>query len=115
MKTLRFYKEEDNRWYVDLPTWTGSKAELEMVMGADTMLNYMAGDKDEVLINVSLSSFDNSDCLRYKYMAIDMGNGAYYKMDTYDGIDINLDMWLCNVTRFVFGFFPKKIYISKLK
>ncbi len=41
MKRLRFYKEEDHRWYVDLHEWNGSKEELEMVMGADIMLDYM--------------------------------------------------------------------------
>jgi hypothetical protein len=28
---LNFVKEEDNRWYIDLPNWEGDKADLEMV------------------------------------------------------------------------------------
>jgi len=35
-RKLKFYKEADERWYVELPEWEGSKADLEMVAGADT-------------------------------------------------------------------------------
>jgi hypothetical protein len=39
MKTFKFEKEKDNRWYIILPEWTGEKEELEMVCGADSMLD----------------------------------------------------------------------------
>lgn len=32
-------------------------------------------------------------------------------LESYKGIQINLEMWLCDVTKFVFGDFPKSIYI----
>lgn len=34
---LKFYKEE-GKWYIDIP-WDGDKSELEMVMGADVLLD----------------------------------------------------------------------------
>ncbi len=37
MKKFKFNKEAQNRWYIELPEWTGSKSELEMVFGADTL------------------------------------------------------------------------------
>ena len=37
-QNLKFNKEAD-RWYIDLPDWTGTKGELEMVAGADTLLD----------------------------------------------------------------------------
>lgn len=45
MKVHRFVRE-DNSWYIDLPEYIeqgGSKGDLEMVSGADTMLDIIAG------------------------------------------------------------------------
>ena len=36
---LRFYKSQDEYWYVDMPEWEGSIDALEMVRGADDMLD----------------------------------------------------------------------------
>jgi hypothetical protein len=112
MKRLKFYKEADNRWYVELPEWQGSKADLEMVAGADTMLEYMAEDKDHVFLYLSETEFVGADKLDLVCLAADLGNGAYYRMEMYNGIELNLEMWLCDVTKFVFGDFPKIIFIS---
>jgi hypothetical protein len=40
--------------------------------------------------------------------------GAYYHMESYMGLEFNLDVWLCDVTKFVFGEFPKIIYFNKV-
>lgn len=109
MKKLKFYKESDNRWYVDLPEWTGSKEELEMVCGADTMLEYMSQGKSFVWLLLSEQDFENSDKLEFLRNADE--NGAFYKIDNYRGVEINLEMWLCDVTKFVFGYFPENIFI----
>ncbi len=112
MRKFRFYKEGES-WYVDLPEWEGSKADLQMVAGADDMLNYMAEGNSEVDIYLSVEPFEGSDKLNFKELAGDIGSGAYYIMPIYRGIELNLEMWLCDVTLFVFkGEFPKTIYIS---
>jgi len=113
MRKFRFYKESDNRWYIDLPEWTGSKADLEMVAGADNMLDYMAEGNNEVHAYISEIEFECADVLKLKGLADDIGNGAYYFMKKYRGIEINLSLWLCDVTLFVFnGKFPEYIFIA---
>ena len=112
MKRLKFYKESDNRWYVDLPEWTGSKAELEMVAGADSMLEYMAEGEAQVWLMLSEQEFQNADKLEFLRLATEIENGAFYKLEKYRGIEIGLEMWLCDVTKFVFGDFPKMIFLS---
>ncbi len=112
MRSFRFYKESDNRWYVDLPEWTGEKAELEMVAGADSMLEYMAEGESEVRVTLSETEFEGADVLQFVSEATDVGSGAYYEMATYKGIHLGLTMWLCDVTLFVYGKFPNKIFIS---
>ncbi len=113
MKKIRFYKELDNRWYVDLPDWTGSKADLEMVAGADTMLEHITEGNNEVYLNISGRKFENCDVLELMGYATDIGSGAYYKIKKYRGVDINLEMWLCDVTIYVLGGFPSRIFIAK--
>ncbi len=112
MRTFKFYKESDNRWYVDLPEWTGEKSDLEMVAGADSMLEYMAEGESEIKVTLSETEFEGADVLQFLSEATEIGNGAYYQMENYKGIQIGLKMWLCNVTLFVYGKFPDKIYVS---
>lgn len=114
MRKLKFCKETDNRWYVELPEWEGSKSDLEMVAGADTMLEYMAEGESEVCLYLSIDEFENSDKLEFIRLAKELSNGAYYRFDKFRGIDINLEMWLCDVTLFVFGKFPKTIYVANI-
>jgi len=107
MKNILFQKDIDGRWYAVLPEWEGERDELEMVMGADTMLDIMAEGDDEVHITLSTEPFEN-----YTYM-------LFFKEEIYDGATydlkgryVNFDIWLCSVTKFVFGEFPKQMYIK---
>lgn len=111
---IRFYKESDNRWYADLPEWEGLKAALEMVMGADTMLDILSEGEGDVTLFMSTTQTNNSEILTFLYETPDFGEGAYYHMESYMGLEFNLDIWLCDVTKFVFGEFPKIIYFNKL-
>ena len=114
MRNFKFYKEETGRWYVDLPEWEGSKADLELVSGADTMLEYMSEGENHVWLILSEENFEGSDKLEFIRLATEVENGAFYKLEKYKGIEINLEMWLCDVTKFVFGDFPKIIHLSNV-
>jgi len=111
MITLTFNKEESNRWFVDLPTWTGPKDDLEMVMGADTFLDILSEAESSVTLNMSTSEYPNSELLVYLNEEYD---GAFYHLESYSSIEFNLDIWLCHVTKFVFGDFPTIIYFNKI-
>ena len=113
MKKLEFNKTSDGRWYVNLPDWKGSKSDLEMVSGADSMLDYMVDDYDNrVFLSVSETDFKGSDILEFVREADEIGNGSFYILNKYKGIDLNLEIWLCDVLKFVFGYFPGRIYIK---
>jgi hypothetical protein len=50
VQTYRFIKE-GTEWYIDLPEYIengGSKGDLQMVEGADTMLDIISAGGDEV-------------------------------------------------------------------
>ena len=38
------FNKEDGKWYIDLPDWTGTKGELQMVGGADTLLDHLSNN-----------------------------------------------------------------------
>ena len=112
MRNFKFYKEETGRWYVDLPEWEGQKAELAMVSGADTLLEIMSQGEQTVNVVLSTVPFDGSDVLELQREDEIIG-GGWYQLLEYMGIPYELEMWLCEVTRFVFDELPKKIYFCK--
>lgn len=118
---IKFNKEDDNKWYVDLPEWEGSHAELEMVYGADLLLDIISGYKRCVELNVSINSFEligEYMYLDFVEMADDIGNGAYYYFDNQLKVGdttVAIKMWLCDVMKFVFGYFPHRIYFQIIK
>jgi hypothetical protein len=115
MRTFKFYRDTTG-WYVDLPEWMGERWELQMVMGADTFLDLLAQDNNEIYVILSTEHFDGCETLHYMYdgqlHTPELGGGAWYELDKYMGLDFKLQMWLCDVTKFVFGDFPNKIYFK---
>jgi hypothetical protein len=115
MKTYRFIKTGEN-WYIDLPEYLeqgGSIGDLQMVEGADTMLDVMAENKDKVTLTIARELFQGADKLILTEKCDPLIGGGYYLMKEYEGKQINQIMWLCQVTEFVFGDIPPEIYIRK--
>lgn len=112
VKSLRFYREGE-RWYADIPGWTGSKADTEMVMGADTMLNIISQGENEVWVSISDSPVNQGDMPTLtKVRDTPEDGGAEYLFRKWMGIQYNYNIWLCGVTEFVFGHLPHNIYMS---
>lgn len=107
-REFRFYKEHNGCWYVDLPEWKGAKWNLQMVDGADDLLESLrSAHKNDVKVYVSLQHFHNANVL-VKYKDDPHGDGADYKY----GIDNKL--WLCGVTSWYYGEMPERIYYRKV-
>lgn len=109
MKMLNFNKESDGRWYIVLDEWEGDHSELEMVSGADTLLDILSAGKDFVSILISEEKSDIENPRFILNYVKDSGGGGIYRLDseTY-----NFDIWLCHVTKFVYGYLPKTLYIK---
>lgn len=127
-KTLSFYKEF-GIWYADLPAFLeagmGTKANLMMVDGSDTFLDYLSNNSGKATIKLSTDHFEESDAVLNKIrigmnkgLLDDVGHahvnyGAYYHVDTFKGTTINHQLWLCPVTEYVFeGGYPETIFIQ---
>ena len=115
-RVYNFYKQH-NRWYIDLPEYLeqgGSKNDLEMVAGADEMLDIMARGRKKLSLEMDRELFADADLLQLDELCEAPMGGGYYILHTYGGKEINKRMWLCDVVLFVFGDMPEKIFIKKL-
>lgn len=115
MKTFKFLRT-DKEWYVDLPEYIeqgGSVADLQMVEGADKMLDMMAEKEDAIFLKISKEPFEGADMLTLVEKCDPYVGGGYYFMKEYKGEEINQTMWLCQVTEFALGDIPQQIFIRK--
>lgn len=114
--TKKFYKEATGMWFIDLPEYIemgGTQIDLAMVSGADTLLELLAQGEGEVKVKFSDVPFKGANLLNQYKMGSAEG-GAYYWCETFQGIEYNFSVWLCDVTKFVFGDLPKEIYYKQI-
>ena len=105
MKIYTFNKEQGN-WYIDLPDWQGTKPELQMVAGADTLLDHLSNNGCMVKISMSIDKLSPVGFQTLKRIIQTPPNGCVYHLGF-------TPVWLCNVTKFVFdGLFPKQIHFK---
>ena len=117
MKPYRFLKTGAD-WYIDLPEFIeqgGSIGDLQMVDGADKMLDMMAESSNSVVLRIAKEKFDGADILTLIEKCDPYIGGGYYIMEQYKGQEINRIMWLCQVIEFVFGDTPLHIFVKREK
>jgi hypothetical protein len=113
VNAYKFVKEYTGRWYIDLPNWQGVKADLEMVEGADIMLDYVGKGSSEVELILAEEPFEGSTELQLIEDYKDHVGGGIYLLSEYEGKTLDQQMWLCDVTKFVFGKLPPAIYFKR--
>lgn len=115
MKSYKFIKTGQD-WYIDLPEFLeqgGCIGDLQMVDGADKMLDLMAGNENFVVVNVAKDAFEGADMLTLTEKCDPNIGGGTYLMQYFEGQEINRTMWLCQVTEFVFGNLPHQIFVKR--
>ena len=106
---VRFYRE-NGEWYADIPNHT--KEENQMVMGSDLALDFLAKDRNEIILTLSDEVGDGLNMLHFHRLDHD-DDGAYYQVcGSYDLIE---PIWICNVTHDVFGEHPEDIYLRSFE
>lgn len=106
-KILTFIKLS-NRWFIDIP-WDGMIEDLEMVSGADLFLDVLSNGKKIITLEVGTSEIYGAEKMT---MISDDDYGAFYKIYTYD---FKGEIWLCNVTKHIFGKFPNEFWFKIVK
>lgn len=110
---LRFIKLA-GYWFVHLPDYEGEPEDLVMVSGADVMCDLLdTGDHGMIHVEIRSDISDNNetDWHKLEFIKSDV-DGADYHVS---GPTIkSLDIWLCNVTKYVLGKFPAELYVRTL-
>lgn len=112
MKILDFEKTAEGRWYVVLPEWPGEKSDLEMVWGADMMLDLYAQGSNKLTLSISETEVPGYDKIQLVEICSTVEGGAYYKIDKINNIDYNFKAWICDVTKFLYGEFPPVLFLQ---
>ena len=110
---LQFNHEEDGKWYVNFPGWPFDHHNLMMVAGADKLCAYLSDDDEFAYVDV-VPSKRQIDMPGYACLV--RGEHSLVGGSTYTAIGLpgfKRDIWLCPVTLFVLGQYPKYIYIKK--
>lgn len=111
---MRFVKEEDRAWYVDLPDYPGSHADLLMVCGADLLLEMICSDGSsvvEMLVDTEPFEGHTTELILTREEA---GGGWYDMMSNAVGGPYVWPVWLCKVVKYVFDGLPETIYFKEV-
>ena len=110
---LQFNHEEDGLWYVDFPNWPFDHHNLLMVAGADKLCAFLSDDDKYAYVDVIPAKKEEDHPGYAKLIQKDhsLTGGSTYQVTGLDGFD--RDIWLCPVTLFVLGKYPKYMYIKK--
>lgn len=113
-RRLQFNCEEDGKWYINFPGWPFDHHNLMMVAGADDLCEFLSDDGKFTYIEVISTSKEKNlpgyaKLIRQEHS---LTGGSVYKVTGIKGFTRNI--WLCPVTLFVLGKYPKYLYIKKL-
>ncbi|MFT3703869.1 MAG: hypothetical protein QM802_16005 [Agriterribacter sp.] len=115
MHTYTFTKEFSG-WYIELPEYIdqgGSKGDLQMVDGADTMLDIMANGGSSITLDFNDKTFEGADEVILIEKCDPYIGGGNYMIPQWEGNAIDQRLWLCAVTEFVFGYMPEIIFVKR--
>lgn len=111
---LLIFKKLAGKWYIDLPDWDGCVEDLEMVSGADLLLESISPTTLETKAiklyetNEDPEIYGEYSCYSLTKLKEDECGGTYLaETPGYRG-----EIWLCNVTKIVLGGFPQKILFT---
>ena len=110
---LQFNHEYDGLWYVDFPDWPFDHHNLLMVEGADELCAFLSDDDIITCIDVIPANEEEEHPGYAKLVQLDysLTGGSTYQVTGLEGFE--REIWLCPVTLFVLGRYPKYIYLKK--
>ena len=113
---LKFNHEEDGCWYIDFPGWPFDHHNLMMVAGANDLCSALSDNDLNVKVKAiptqKEKDLESEGYIKLTQIESGLTTGSTYTVTGLEGFNRNI--WLCPVTLFVFGKYPKYIYLKKL-
>ncbi len=117
--TLQFNKEKNGCWYVDFPHWPFSHENLAMVSGADKMLELLSDGDLYVKVSVipANKQRQHEGYIELRQTEHSLLGGSTYQVmyEPFVNRFKRDTLWICPVTLFVLGRYPKYIYVKIIK
>lgn len=111
METKLIFVKLAGKWFVLLPDYPGEPMDLEMVSGADVLCESLDVAKNG-FISVTVSTRPlNGDEFATSLIVLNCKEVFEEIGATYVKQDSDMEVWLCPVTKYVFGSFPQTIYV----
>ena len=99
------FKREYKKWYSDIKHWPSRLEHHQlMVGGASLLLDTLSNGKNYITLRIKTKPFKGATHL--KKVEEDLYGGTYMCNS------LDYSIWLCNVTKFVFGKHPNDIYFK---
>lgn len=111
------FKRESGTWYIHLPAYLRqgcSKADLQMVDGAQKFLNVLSNGASTLRLRISTETQQGWDTLELIEHCGPPKGGAIYLFTPAGEQSEGSLFWICDLTLFVFGDMPPQIYIQRL-
>lgn len=110
---LQFDHEDDGCWYIHYPEWPFNHHNLMMVEGADDMCEALSDDGKVTHVEVIPSDKrrDMKGYIELEQKDHSLTGGSTYEVHNLPGFTHTV--WICPVTLFVLGKYPKFIYLKK--
>jgi hypothetical protein len=110
------FRKKEHHWFIDLPGYLEqgfTESDLEMVQGAQRLLDLMAGPRKKITLNLGTEPFEGADRLELMEHCEAPRGGAIYLLDTCRGKERGDLIWICDIALFVFGDMPPYIYVKQ--
>jgi hypothetical protein len=115
MNSYSFIKKDGN-WQLHFSNYTnreGKNGDIELNDGAESILNLLSEGNNQVNLVFDKKPFQDADEIELLQTCEPFLNGGYYLLRSYQGKEINYEMWLSDLTKYVFEETPQKIYFKK--
>lgn len=112
IQKLHFFKNEDNQWIVNSPGVTTDLEELIMLNNASLFCDIVSQGDEEFKISIYDKKFNGAIPLINLGYDKEIG-GCWYFLTGFNQIDYNLDFWLGDYVKNLFGAHPPILYFMK--
>lgn len=112
MKVRLNFVKMAHKWYVQLPNYEGNFEDLEMIMNADMLCDRLDLNGDGLIRTIACTrerDCDETPNVKLEFDRVEEIGGAYYTVST---SNFMFEIWVCDVTKEIFGKFPAELYIT---
>jgi hypothetical protein len=114
MQILSFQKScIDQKWYLCYPEYRGPIADLEIVEGAELLLNELSDNLSLLKFQISTTTFEGASMIFKKLNETSDEKGANYQL-YYNDFPTH-QVWFCGVLEHLMGRFPDALYAKKIE